>query len=111
MALGRRGHRRCVVHRRLCRREVERYLQDLDADTRRQIRQARARPVADAFHAWMAAHRLKVPDGSAIAKALDYSLTRWAALTRYLDDGTLPPDNNHVENQIRESARSSCSHA
>jgi hypothetical protein len=52
----------------------------------------------------MIAHRLKVPDGSAIAKALDYSLKRWTALTRYLDDGTLPPDNNQVENQIRPIA-------
>jgi transposase len=68
------------------------------------MRQAKAKPIADALHAWMAAHRLKVPDGSAIAKALDYSLTRWEALTRYLDDGNLPPDNNHVENQIRPVA-------
>jgi hypothetical protein len=28
-----------------------------------------------------------VPDGSATARAIDYSLKRWAALTRYLDDG------------------------
>ena len=84
--------------------DVERDLQDLDADARRQMRQTRAKPVADALHAWMAVHRLKVPDGSATAKALDYSLTRWEALTRYLDNGTLPPDNNHVENQIRPVA-------
>lgn len=84
--------------------DIERELQQLDAHSRCQIRQARAKPIADALHAWMAAHRLKVPDGSAIAKALDYSLTRWSALTRYLDDGTLPPDNNHVENQIRPIA-------
>ena len=38
---------------------------------------------------------------SAIAKALDYSLKRWVALTRYLDDGAVPIDNNAVENQIR----------
>jgi transposase len=29
--------------------------------------------------------RQKVPDGSATAKAIDYSLNRWAALTRFLD--------------------------
>jgi len=84
--------------------EVERELQDLDAEARRQVRQAKAKPVADALHAWMIAHRLKVPDGSAIAKALDYSLTRWTALARYLDDGALPPDNNHIENQMRPIA-------
>ena len=46
-----------------------------------------------------------VPKGSATAKALDYSLKRWIALTRYLDDGALPIDNNQVENQIRPWAR------
>ena len=30
-----------------------------------------------------------------------YSLKRWEALTRYLDDGDAPIDNNWVENQIR----------
>jgi hypothetical protein len=42
-----------------------------------------------------------VPEGSAISKALDYSLKRWAALSRYLDDGAVPIDNNWAENQIR----------
>ena len=49
-------------------------------------------------------HRLKVPDGSAIARAIDYSLSRWAALTRYIDTGDLPADNNRVENLIRPIA-------
>jgi hypothetical protein len=31
----------------------------------------------------------EVPDGSATARAIDYSLNRWAALTRYIDDGEL----------------------
>src|SRR3546814_18718463 len=42
-----------------------------------------------------------VPEGSAIAKALDYSLRRWTALARYLEDGAVPIDNNAIENQIR----------
>lgn len=33
--------------------------------------------------------------------AIDYSLKRWVALTRYLDDGAVPIDNNPVENTIR----------
>jgi len=49
----------------------------------------------------MLGQRQKVPEGSAIAKALDYSLKRWAALVRYLDDRNLPIDNNWTENQIR----------
>jgi hypothetical protein len=45
-----------------------------------------------------------IPDGSATAKAIDYSLNRWQALTRYIDDGDLPIDNRWVENQIRPIA-------
>ncbi len=35
---------------------------------------------------------------------MDYSLSRWRALVRYIDDGDLPADNNWVENQIRPIA-------
>ncbi|QOR40232.1 IS66 family transposase [Billgrantia diversa] len=81
--------------------QIEREAQPLSAEERQQLRDTRARPIADTLHRWMLAHREKVPNGSATAKALDYSLKRWAALTRYLDDGGLPIDNNRVENLIR----------
>jgi transposase len=84
--------------------EVEREVQDLDPDERRRIRQLKARPVADHLNKWLTLQRQEVPDGSATAKAIDYSLNRWAALTRYLGDGDLPADNNWVENQIRPIA-------
>ena len=80
---------------------IERDLKDLPDHDRQRLRHEQARPIADALHRWMIAQRQKVPDGSGTAKALDYSLKRWAALTRYLDDGAVPIDNNRVENQIR----------
>jgi transposase len=64
----------------------------LDAIGRQRLRQLRARPIADSLHQWLILHRQKVPDGSATAKAIDYSLNRWEALTRYLDDRNLPID-------------------
>jgi len=81
--------------------EVERQAKDLSDEDRWRIRQEKAKPLADTLHTWMLAQRELVPEGSAIAKALDYSLKRWVALTRYLDDGAVPIDNNAVENQIR----------
>ena len=84
--------------------QVEEELQDLSPDERRRIRQDKARPLADALHDWMLRCRDQVPEGSATAKALLYSLRRWEALTRYIDDGNLPIDNNWVENQIRPIA-------
>jgi transposase len=84
--------------------DVEREVADLDAERRRSIRQERAKPVANALHVWLTAQRQKVPPGSATAKAIDYSLGRWHALVRYIDDGELPADNNWVANQIRPIA-------
>lgn len=84
--------------------DVERDAQALEPDERRALRQACAGPVADDFHMWLRAQRARVPDGSAIARAIDYNLRRWAALTRYLGDGDVPCDSNWVENQIRPIA-------
>ena len=74
--------------------EIEGEIEDLEPDIRRRIRQEKAVPVMDALHAWMVAQRDIVHNGSAIGKALDYSLKRWTALSRYLDDGAVPIDNN-----------------
>ncbi|BDT65873.1 IS66 family transposase ISBcen19 [Comamonadaceae bacterium OS-1] len=83
---------------------IEQEVRGLDAQQRTAVRQEKARPVADALHTWLLAQRVRATDGTALARALDYSLKRWAALTRYLDDGHLPIDNNWVENQIRPIA-------
>lgn len=84
--------------------DIERDVAALAAEERKRIRQERSRKVADALHQWLTAQRQKVPEGSATARAIDYSLKRWQALTRYIDDGDLPADNNRVENQIRPIA-------
>src|SRR5690625_4481343 len=76
----------------------------LDGKSTEQRRQEKARPILEKLHDWMLAQRTLVPDGSGTAKALDYSLKRWAALTRYLEDGYVPIDNNHIEQQIRPLA-------
>jgi transposase len=86
--------------------EVEREAREqrLDAIARQRLREMRARPIADTLREWLIRHRLKVPDGSATAKAIQNSLGHWAALTRYFEDGDLPIDNNWVENRIRPAA-------
>jgi transposase len=86
--------------------EIEREAREKKLTThgRLQLRQQRAKPIAEALRQWLTRQRGQVPDGSATRKAIDYSLGRWAALTRYLEDGDLPIDNNHVENRIRPVA-------
>jgi len=73
----------------------------LTAGQRLQMRQERSRPLWEEMHVWLQLERTRVPDGSAIAKAIDYSLNHWGGLGRYLLDGDVPIDNNHVENRIR----------
>lgn len=50
---------------------------------------------------WLELERRVVADGSATAKAIDYTLVHWAALTRHLEDGAVALDNNHLERQIK----------
>ncbi|WP_436405021.1 IS66 family transposase [Faucicola atlantae] len=72
-----------------------------DAQVVRQIRQQKAKPVADRLYAWLQEKRLGTTKNASITKAIEYCLKRWTALTRYLDDGSLPIDNNWAENQMR----------
>lgn len=81
--------------------DIERAAKDLSASDRQQLRQTRAEPIIDALYHWLVEQRQKVPKGSATSKAIHYSLKRWSALTRYLEDGDVPIDNNWVENQVR----------
>jgi transposase len=83
--------------------DIEREVKNLSAQDRQAIRQEQSRRIANALHEWMLAQRAKVFSG-ATAKALDYSLKRWQALTRFIDDGRLPIDNNWIENQMRPIA-------
>ncbi len=84
--------------------DIERDASELDVDARARLRKLRTQPVLDTFHGWLVMQRQKSTDGTAIAKAIDYSLKRWTALIRFADDGQLPPDNNHIENRIRPIA-------
>ena len=84
--------------------DIERDAKELNTDERQAMRQQHSKPILDALHEWMTLHRQKLPDSTATAKALDYSLRRWTALTRFIDDGQLPVDNNWIENQIRPIA-------
>lgn len=80
---------------------IEREAREMTADDRWVLRERHARPVTDELLQCLRHERDRVPNGSAIAKAIDYSLKRWDALTHYLQDGNVPIDNNHCENLIR----------
>jgi transposase len=76
----------------------------LTADERQRLRAEKSRPLLSALHDWLQQTRLRTAPNTTTAKAIDYSLKRWVALTRYAETGDLPIDNNPVENSIRPIA-------
>src|SRR5207253_2445865 len=46
----------------------------------------------------------RIPGRGGLAGAIQYALTRWPALCRFLDDGRIELDNNSVERAIRPIA-------
>jgi transposase len=71
-------------------------------EQRRLIRQRLARPVMDDLAAFLDASLATIR--SDLARAIRYARSRWTALTRYLDDGTLEISNNAAERAIRPLA-------
>ena len=80
---------------------IEAEARALTSPERLRMRQERSQPLWEEMQVWLRLERTRVPDGSAIAKAIDYSLNHWAGLGRFLLDGDVPIDNNHYENRIR----------
>lgn len=76
----------------------------LDPPQRLALRQRLAVPSLGELHAWLLATQHNVAAGSSTAKAIDHALKRWPALARYAESGSLPIDNNPVENAIRPIA-------
>ena len=68
------------------------------------MRQLQSKPVADALQAWLKTQRQLLVKADATAKAIDYALSNWTALTQFLGDGAVPIDNNAAENAIRPLA-------
>jgi hypothetical protein len=84
--------------------EVERLGAEFEPEARRVWRQQHAKPVAQTLHTWLAEQRPKLAKADVTAKAIDYALSNWPGLTRYLDDGNVPIDNNAAENAVRPLA-------
>lgn len=84
--------------------EVEREVRELEPEARRLWRQQHAKPVAETLHAWLSQQRQKLAKADVTAKAIDYALSNWPGLTRHLDDGQVPIDNNAAENAVRPLA-------
>jgi len=77
---------------------------ELDAIGVRELRQREAEPVLAELKTWLDLTRTKVLDKSPMAKAIDYTLSNWVALNRYVQDGRLNIDNLPAERALRAVA-------
>lgn len=73
----------------------------LDEAARHVLRQQRSRPLLDTIRAEMEAARSSVLPSSALGKAVNYTLSLWQKLTRFLEYPQLELSNNVAENSMR----------
>ena len=81
--------------------DIERDINGLSAEERLAARRLRSAPLVAALEEWMRAERAKLSRHNAVAKAIDYMLTRWPAFARFLDDGRICLTNNAAERALR----------
>ena len=80
---------------------IEEEVRGKPAHLRRTVRQARAKPLLDDLSSWMEKVLRSLSAKSETAGAIRYALSRWRALTRYVDDGLLEIDNSAAERALR----------
>jgi len=68
------------------------------------VRDRESRPIIEAMRPSLEQELARIPPNGGLAEAIRYTLARWAALTRFLDDGRVDLDNNAVERAIRPIA-------
>jgi transposase len=67
----------------------------------RALRQVESAPIMHKLKAWLKARQGLHPPTSNFGVALRYALRQWQELTVFLDDASVPPDNNRSEAALR----------
>ena len=81
--------------------EIEKTLEQLSCKDRELKRLEQAKPVLDAFWAWLHSINQKVLPKSKLGKAIYYALNHREEFMNYLKDGDCSISNNLAENSIR----------
>ena len=83
---------------------IETEIRGKDADTRRDVRLEKTKPLLEAFEPWLRGKLLLISQKTRLAEAIRYALSRWDGLCRFHDDGRVEIDSNIVERSIRPIA-------
>jgi transposase len=80
---------------------IEREINGASPQQRLLARNEHSRPLVVELETWLRQQRAKLSARNETAKAIQYSLKLWGALTRFLDDGRLCMSNNAAERALR----------
>src|SRR5947208_15753024 len=80
---------------------IEEEIRGRSAEERREVRNARSRPLLESLKQWFEETLGKLSRKSDTTKAIRYAQGCWGALMRFCDDGHLEIDNNAAERSLR----------
>ena len=86
--------------------DIERDINGFSVEKRLAARQERSAALVAALEAWMRAERAKLSRHAAVAKAMDYMLTRWEAFTRFTEDGRICLTTDGADKRESSAGRS-----
>ena len=84
--------------------KIEDLIKDEPPEKKYEARQTQAKPLVDAYFAWLHTLEEDVDRSSKIGDAILYTLNQEKYLRRYLEDGHLSIDNNECERAIKNFA-------
>lgn len=65
------------------------------------VREWNTLPHLDRLYVWLAEQKTRHRPSSKMGNAINYAMRNWQAITRFILDPTIPPDNNRSENALR----------
>lgn len=80
---------------------IERGIRGQSPAARLAARRAQAALILEELRAWLGTTHATLSVKSPLGQAIQYTLGRWTALTRYVEDGAVEIDNNAAERAIR----------
>jgi transposase len=65
------------------------------------VRQAKSKPIVEAFHVWLLEQRSRQLPKAKLLGAINYMLNRWESFTRFLESGAIPLSSNGAERTVK----------
>jgi hypothetical protein len=80
---------------------IEDMYRESSDEQRLAIRQAKSKPIVEAFHEWLLEQRPRQLPKAKLLGAINYMLNRWDSFTRFLESGAVPLSSNGAERTVK----------